>query len=552
MKYSGAELITYLLQRQGIDTVFGIPGGANLPLYDALYKSKMRHILTRHEQGAGFMAQGVTRSTGKPAVCFATSGPGVTNLLTAIADAKLDSIPVIAITGQVSSALIGTDAFQEIDTYGMSMPVTKHNFLVRNASELLEIIPESFRIAVSGRPGPVLIDVPKNVQQETIELTSWPEPGIKTQFPKPNETQIKAAADLINNSKKPMLYVGGGIVHANASELVAELAHRNSIPATATLMGLGIFDNNDQLYLGMLGMHGSKSTNSALHECDLLLSFGVRFDDRATGKVAQFCPNAKIIHADIDRSEFGKIKAPYLTLEGDIGDIIQSLMNYVPQRDRQEWINRIAQIKAEYPPVLIADDPFNPANIIKSVGTLADSDTIISTDVGQHQMWVAQYYPFSKPRTLLTSGGLGTMGFGLPAAIGAAQANPDKKVVLFAGDGSILMNIQELATLADLNLNLTVILMNNGHLGLVRQQQELFYDGNYIASRFTTNPDFAAIAEGFGITSYDLNGESSPVPVLSRALSERKPCFVNVPIHHGHNVMPMVPPGAANIDSIGE
>lgn len=552
MKYSGAELITYLLQRQGIDTVFGIPGGANLPLYDALYKSKMRHILTRHEQGAGFMAQGVTRSTGKPAVCFATSGPGVTNLLTAIADAKLDSIPVIAITGQVSSALIGTDAFQEIDTYGMSMPVTKHNFLVRNASELLEIIPESFRIAVSGRPGPVLIDVPKNVQQETIELTSWPEPGIKTQFPKPNETQIKAAADLINNSKKPMLYVGGGIVHANASELVAELAHRNSIPATTTLMGLGIFDNNDQLYLGMLGMHGSKSTNSALHECDLLLSFGVRFDDRATGKVAQFCPNAKIIHADIDRSEFGKIKAPYLTLEGDIGDIIQSLMNYVPQRDRQEWINRIAQIKAEYPPVLIADDPFNPANIIKSVGTLADSDTIISTDVGQHQMWVAQYYPFSKPRTLLTSGGLGTMGFGLPAAIGAAQANPDKKVVLFAGDGSILMNIQELATLADLNLNLTVILMNNGHLGLVRQQQELFYDGNYIASRFTTNPDFAAIAEGFGITSYDLNGESSPVPVLSRALSERKPCFVNVPIHHGHNVMPMVPPGAANIDSIGE
>lgn len=552
MKYSGAEIITHLLERQGIEEVFGIPGGANLPLYDALYKSKLKHILTRHEQGAGFMAQGIARSSGKPAVCFATSGPGATNLLTAIADAKLDSIPVVAITGQVSSGLIGTDAFQEIDTYGMSMPITKHNFLIRSAEELFEVIPEAFRIAISGRPGPVLIDVPKNVQQQIIEFDQWPEPGLKAGFKKPDEAAIKQAVQMITDAKRPMLYIGGGIIHANASETLIKLAHKNSIPAVATLMGLGAFENNDSLYLGMLGMHGSKATNTALHECDLLLAFGVRFDDRATGKVAQFCPNAKIIHADIDKAEFGKIKRPDLTIEGDIRDILEILIEFIPLQDRSEWLAHIAQIKHKFPAAADPKDPFHPANVIKAVGALVDADTIIATDVGQHQMWVAQAYPFSRPRTLLTSGGLGTMGFGLPAAIGAAQANPDKKVVLFTGDGSLLMNIQELATLADLNLNLTIVLFNNGHLGLVRQQQELFYNRNYMASQFVTNPDFTTIAQGFGITSYDLSKESSPIPQLTKALKQQSPCFINVPIHHGHNVMPMVPPGAANIESIGE
>ena len=552
MKYSGAELITHLLERQGIDTIFGIPGGANLPLYNALYKSNLKHILTRHEQGAGFMAQGVARSTGKAAVCFATSGPGATNLLTAIADAKLDSIPVIAITGQVSSGLIGTDAFQEIDTYGMSMHITKHNFLIRSAGELLEVIPEAFRIAVSGRPGPVLIDVPKDVQQQYVEFSSWPEPGFRIASVNPDPQDIKVAAEMISRAERPILYIGGGLIHAEASELAIKLAHRNSIPVVSSLMGLGAFKSDDPCFLGMLGMHGARYTNQALHNCDLLVALGARFDDRATGKLADFCPQAEIIHADIDNSEFGKIRKPQLTLHGDLNDILSLLLNYIDTKDRTIWMNQITGIKKNFPPATIPDDQFYPANIIKSVGALVSSDTIICTDVGQHQMWVAQMYPFSQPRTLLTSGGLGTMGFGLPAAIGAAIANPDKKVVLFTGDGSLLMNIQELATLADLNLNITIILFNNGHLGLVRQQQELFYDQNYIASRFATNPDFKTIAEGFGLTSYDLEGQDSVVPILSRAFAEQYPTFINVPIHHSHNVMPIVPPGAANIESIEE
>lgn len=550
MKYSGAELITQLLERQGIDTVFGIPGGANLPLYNALYKSNLKHILARHEQGAGFMAQGVARATGKAAVCFATSGPGATNLLTAIADAKLDSIPVIAITGQVSSGLIGTDAFQEIDTYGMSMPVTKHNFLIRSVAELLEVIPEAFRIAVSGRPGPVLIDVPKDVQQQYIEFSSWPEPGSKIPPIKPDISGIREAARMLSEAKRPVLYIGGGIIHANASELAVRLSHCSSVPAVCTLMGMGVFKSEDPHYLGMLGMHGARSTNETLHNCDLLLAFGTRFDDRATGKVKEFCPGARIIHADIDNSEFGKIRKPHLALHGDIGEILTLLLSHVEKMDRTDWMNQIAQIKQKYPSKAVSDDLFCPANIIKSVASLVDSDAIVCTDVGQHQMWVAQYYPFSRPRTLLSSGGLGTMGFGLPAAIGAALANPERKVILFTGDGSLLMNIQELATLADLNLNLTIILFNNGHLGMVRQQQELFYDKNYIASRFATNPDFRTIAEGFGITSYDLKDYDSPVHILSRALKEENSCLVNVPIHYSNNVMPIVPPGAANIESI--
>lgn len=551
MKHSGAELITHLLKRQGIDTVFGIPGGANLPLYNALYKSNLRHILARHEQGAGFMAQGVARSTGKAAVCFATSGPGATNLLTAIADAKLDSIPLIAITGQVSTGLIGTDAFQEIDTYGMSMPVTKHNFLIRSAEELLEVIPEAFRIAVSGRPGPVLIDVPKDVQLQYIEFSSWPLPGSKIPPIKPAIPGIKEAVTMLSEAKRPVLYIGGGIIHAGASDLVVKLSHCNSVPAVCTLMGMGVFKSDDPYYMGMLGMHGARSTNEILNSCDLLLAFGTRFDDRATGKVNDFCPNARIIHADIDDSEFGKISKPHLTLHGDIGEILSMLLSHVEKRDRTVWMDQIAQIKEKYPSITITDDSFSPVNIIRSVAALVNSDAIICTDVGQHQMWVAQYYPFSSPRTLLSSGGLGTMGFGLPAAIGAALANPERKVILFTGDGSLLMNIQELATLADLNLDLTIILFNNGHLGLVRQQQELFYDKNYIASRFATNPDFRVIAEGFGITSYDLKDYcDSPVQILSRALAEQKACFVNVPIHYSHNVMPIVPPGAANIESI--
>lgn len=552
MKLSGAEIIVHLLERQGITMVAGIPGGANLPLYNALHKSKIHHILTRHEQGAGFIAQGMARSTGKTAVCFATSGPGATNLLTAIADAKLDSIPVVAITGQVGSALIGTDAFQEVDTYGMTIPITKHNFLIHSVEELFTVIPEAFRLALSGRPGPVLIDVPKDIQQKIYEFETWPEPGVADIKPEVDKTIIDRAITLINSSKRPILYIGGGIIHADAAELLIKFAHKNSIPVTSTLMGLGCMPADDPLYLGMLGMHGSISTNKILNESDLLLAFGVRFDDRATGKVSHFCPNAKIIHIDVDGSEIDKIKKTEIAIIGDLQKSLLLLESRIPENMRTEWNDYIQKKKAEYPfPALIPEDPFHPLEIISTVESLVSPDTFICTDVGQHQMWIAQYYPFKKPRTLLTSGGLGTMGFGLPSALGAAFMNPDKRVVCFSGDGSILMNIQELATLADYELNVTILLFNNGYLGLVRQQQELFFNKNFIASKFITNPDFVAIAKGFGIKSFDLAHENDIRGCLQKALSEKGPCFVNIPIRHDLNVLPMVPPGAANYDSIG-
>jgi len=553
MNLTGAEIIVQLLERQGIKILAGIPGGANLPLYNALYNSNIHHVLTRHEQAAGFIAQGIARSTGKSAVCFATSGPGATNLLTAIADAKLDSVPVIAITGQVSSKLIGTDAFQEVDTYGMTIPITKHNFLVRSVEELFTVIPEAFRIAVSGRPGPVLIDVPKDIQLERFEFDSWPEPGVKIPSGQINTLQIDKAINMLHESERPVLYIGGGIIHSDASELLSEFAHKNSIPVTATLMALGAIPHDDPLYLGMLGMHGTQSTAAIMHDADLLLAFGVRFDDRATGKLEGFCPDAKIIHIDIDNSEIDKLRHSDCAVTGDIGDALKLLIERVKNDFRKDWISHIASEKKRSPfPRAQSSNPLHPINIIRTVDSIVSKDSIIATDVGQHQMWVAQHYPFKSPRTLLTSGGLGTMGFGLPSALGAAFAHPSKRIVCFSGDGSILMNIQELATLADYNLNVTIILFNNKHLGLVRQQQELFFNKHFIASKFITNPDFKTIAKGFGIKSYDLEHESDIHSILSRALSEDGPAFVNVPIDPYLNVLPMVPPGGSNYESIGE
>ncbi len=552
MKYTGAEIIIKLLEREGIDIVSGIPGGANLPLYNALYKSKIQHILARHEQGAGFIAHGIARATGKTAVCFATSGPGATNLLTVIADAKLDSIPIIAITGQVPSSFIGTDAFQEVDTYGMTLPITKHNFLVRDARELLYIIPEAFKIAASGRPGPVVIDVPKDVQCQAIEFDQWPDRQKEEDPEEINLSGIKHIAGMINESKRPLLYIGGGIVNSKAHKLLYKLAKRNSIPVTSTLMGLGCFPSGDSLSLGMPGMHGACYTNFILNDVDLLLAFGVRFDDRATGNVKKFCPQAKIVHIDIDRSEIDKIKKSNFSVTGDIGLALKQIMPFINSDRRGDWIRKIEKIKEEHPFLREKNSDFlHPINLIRTISNLVKPDTIITTDVGQHQMWVAQAYPFQYPRTLLTSGGLGTMGFGLPAAIGAALVNPDKRIVCISGDGSFLMNIQELATLADLNLNITTIIMNNGHLGLIRQQQELFYEKNYIAAKFISNPDFAAIARNFGIRSYDLEGMENPMAVLSESLTKPGSCVVNAPIHYAENVCPIVPPGAANYEMIG-
>jgi len=551
MKTTGAALITTLLERQGIETIAGIPGGASLPLYDALRASNIRHVLARHEQGAGFIAQGMARATGRPAVCFGTSGPGATNLLTAIADAKLDSVPLIAVTGQVPRAMIGTDAFQEIDTYGLTIPITKHNYLVRSAGELLEVIPDAFRVAMSGRPGPVAIDVPKDVQNATIDVDTLPDRGRADPPPRCAPDDIARAAALINAAQRPMLFIGAGIIAADASLALRRLAETASIPVVATLLGLGAMPSEHPLFLGMVGMHAARFTNLLLEECDLLIALGVRFDDRATGKVEAFCPRAKIVHVDIDASELGKIKQPFLGIEADVADVLRTLQPHVVTNRRGEWRQHVARLRAAHPlSTPGTDDPLQPYGAIRHTAALVDDDALITSDVGQHQMWVAQAFPFARPRQWLTSGGLGTMGFGLPAAIGAALAAPERTVICFTGDGSLLMNLQELATAAEEEVNVKVILLNNGHLGLVRQQQQLFYGGRYHASRFHAEPDFAAIARGFGIDAYDLETTAAPAAMLAAALHTRGPCLVNVPIAAEANVYPMVPPGAANRDMI--
>lgn len=554
MKYNGAEIVIKLLENEGVEYISGIPGGFNLPLYDALYKSKkIKHILARHEQGAGFIAQGISRSTNKVGVCFATSGPGVTNLLTAIADAKLDSIPLVAITGQVPLSAIGTDAFQEVDAYGLTIPITKHNFLIRNIHELFTVIKEAFKIALEGRPGPVLVDIPKNIQNEFIDLEDFPSEIASENLPKRDSIKsstLYCIAELINDSKKPIIYAGGGVVNSNASSNLYKIAKKNNIPVSLSLMGLGSFPCDDELSIGMLGMHGAPYTNYLLNEADLILALGVRFDDRATGNIEKFCPNASIIHIDIDPSEINKVKTSSLSMIANVDDFLEDILPHIESKSRNTWRERVKCFKSKYP-LPSYKNILHPANIIPFVGNIVPSDAVITTDVGQHQMWVAQRYPFKLPKALLTSSGLGTMGFGLPVAIGAALANKDKTIISFCGDGSILMNIQELATLADFNLNIKVIILNNHHLGLVRQQQELFYNEHYIASKFISNPNFKMIAEGFGIQSCDLGNEEKPLEKLKELLTVDGPCVINIPIEETENVLPMVPPGKSNIDMIG-
>ena len=552
MRCNGAEVIIRLLEKAGITIVSGIPGGANLPLYDALWRSTIRHVLARHEQGAGFIAHGMARSTGRPAVCFATSGPGATNLVTAIADAKLDSVPIIAFTGQVATTMIGSDAFQEVDTYGMTLPITKHSFLVKGARELLKVVPQAFAIAVSGRPGPVVVDVPKDVQLEEVEIEEWPEMIPEPVYQEIDHGSLQRAARLINGSKRPVIYGGGGIVASRCQSALLRLAKKNSIPIALTLMGLGSFPPDDPLYLGMLGMHGAASTNLVLDEADLVLALGVRFDDRATGTIRDFCPGASIIHVDIDGSEIHKIRRADLSIVGDAGRALEGIFPSVEENDRHEWRGRISDIRSSFPSVPFpTGGSLHPLGVIRTVRLLAPPHAIVCTDVGQHQMWVAQAYTFVKPRTLLTSGGLGTMGFGLPAAIGAALANPGCRVLCVTGDGSLQMNIQELATLAELSLPVTILVMNNGQLGLVRQQQELFYGQKYIASRFDLELDFAALGRQFGITGFRIGRGRSLKATLERAFSLEGPSIVDIPIGRRENVVPMVPPGAANRDMIG-
>ena len=551
-RFTGAELIVHLLERQGITMVTGIPGGTVLPLYDALSQSKkIRHILARHEQGAGFIAQGMARTAGKPAVCMACSGPGATNLVTAIADARLDSIPLVCITGQVASSLIGTDAFQEVDTYGISIPITKHNYLVRNITELPQVIADAFRIAQSGRPGPVWIDIPKDVQTAEIELNKLPEPGDRAPTPEFSAESVREAAAMINAAQRPVLYLGGGVI--NAPERVRELAEKANLPTTMTLMALGMLPKAHPLSLGMLGMHGARSTNFILQQSDLLVVLGARFDDRATGKVAEFCPNAKIIHVDIDRAELGKIKQAHVAIQADVDDVLAQLLPQIDAQPRNAWREKVAELQQEFPCAIPQEtDPLSHYGLINAVAACVNDDAIIATDVGQHQMWTAQAYPLNRPRQWLTSGGLGTMGFGLPAAVGAALANPDRKVLCFSGDGSLMMNIQEMATAAENQLDVKIILMNNEALGLVHQQQSLFYKQGVFAATYPGMINFMQIAAGFGLATCDLNSETDPQGALQAIINRPGPALIHVRIDPQEKVYPMVPPGAANTEMVGE
>ncbi|MCR4952630.1 MAG: biosynthetic-type acetolactate synthase large subunit [Treponema sp.] len=576
MKLSGAQIIVKILQAYGIETVAGIPGGSILPLYDELNKSSIKHVLVRQEQAAGFIAQGISRSTGKPAVCMATSGPGAMNLLTAVADARADSVPVIAITGQVNTSLIGTDAFQEADTFGLSFPITKYSVMVKSAAELLEVLPFAFKEAVLGRPGPVLIDVPRDVQLAQIEVS---EEQLKLENLKASvenegsikfhaqtqeiSTKINEIVQLLGSSKKPVLYCGGGCNSEEANTQISKFLQKYKIPVVTSLMGIGCIPRSSESFIGMVGMHGSYAANVAMHDADLVIAAGVRFDDRATGVVSKFCPDAKIVHIDIDAAEVDKILPAAISIVADVESVFSIIAELVNEKNisaPEAWLKKIRKLEDESSTVLMGrpsgEKKANPREIISKLSELAQKaglgadDLIATTDVGQHQMWAAQYYPVERPRSFLTSGSLGTMGFGLPAAIGAAIANKDKRVVCISGDGSIMMNIQELATLAEQNLAVTVIVFENGTLGMVYQQQKYLFDKNYSASVFAKSPDLLAIARGFGIEAIDGDTDSEWYKKAFDANRANKPCFVRITVDAEETVLPFVPGGKANIDSI--
>ncbi len=579
MRKTGAEIIVKLLEMEGITTVAGIPGGSILPLYDELNRSSIRHILVRQEQAGGFIAQGMARSTGKPAVCLATSGPGAMNLLTAVADARSDSVPIIAITGQVNTSLIGTDAFQEADTFGLSFPITKHSVMVKSPEELLHAIPEAFAIAVNGRPGPVLIDVPRDVQCASCEFDEWPDVNAvrihDIRFHTPASeyaARMEKITEALVVSRKPVLYCGGGCNTAAASEELKKFLKSYRLPVVTSLMGLGCIPESSGMSAGMVGMHGSYAANVAMHEADLVIAAGVRFDDRATGAVSKFCPNAKIVHIDVDAAEVNKIVNADISVVADVESVFPILVQLAAEKQekfasawqnaeaRAVWLEKIMNIKKDNSS-LESGRPKNAGNsnpraFIASVPELAGKaglpggSLIVTTDVGQHQMWAAQYYPVEKPRTFLTSGSLGTMGFGLPAAVGAALANPDRQIVCFSGDGSILMNIQELATLAEQNLAVTVIVFENGTLGMVYQQQKYLFNKNYSASTFAARPDLVAIARGFGIEAADAADDDAWYEKAFAPDRKRKPFFVRVKIDNEEDVLPFVPGGKANVDAI--
>ncbi len=550
MELSGAQIILECLREQDVDTIFGYPGGAVIPLYDALYDKfhLFTHILTAHEQGAVHGADGYARSTGKVGVCFATSGPGATNTITGIATAYLDSVPLVVFTGQVPRTLLGKDSFQEVDITGISLPITKHNYLVENVEDLPAIIREAFDTARSGRPGPVLIDVPKNLFTDKSYYTKAMEPLGKTVIEEIDDDFIDKAANIINKSLKPVIYAGGGVIISNASEELCEFSNKADIPVVNTLMGLGCFPRQDELSLGLVGMHGFKEANLAVTNSDLIIAIGARFSDRVVGNVNKFAPKAQVIHIDIDKSEINKNKRADLSIIGDVREILEKLIEKVVHTRRSSWLKEINKWKSN---ANLNDEDFTPKNIIKRAKDILGGDTIVVTDVGQHQMWTAQYWEFERPRSFLSSGGLGTMGYGLGAAIGAQIANPHSKVLHLTGDGSFRMNCNELATVSKYNLPTITLMLNNNTLGMVRQWQKLFQNERYSETDIGNEVDYIKLAEAYGVDGYRAEGLEELSQVLKEVMKMRKSAVIECKIDKDECVYPIVPAGKA-IDYIIE
>ena len=549
---TGSQLLIELLQAKGVEICFGYPGGAILPFYDELYKSKIKHVLVRHEQGASHMAEGYARATGKLGVCIATSGPGATNLVTGLTDAKLDSVPILAITGQVSTSAIGTDAFQEADIFGITIPITKYNALVKNADDLARIFEEAYKISLGGRPGPVLIDFPKDVQtQKTKKLKATNLKIAPHHYEKPKVSgNLEAFANAINSAKKPLLYVGGGAINSKASQEIKQLAEKADIPVTTTLMGIGAFPGTHALSLGMLGMHGTAYANKAVIECDYILNLGARFDDRVA-KIGEFAENAVRAHIDIDTSEFNKRVDVDFLLHGDLKEVLQKVIPLVNKKEHKDWNQYLTKIKKEHPLDFDgSSDKIKPQEIIDRLYKRTNGNAIISTDVGQHQMWAAQYYLFDEPNNWLTSGGLGTMGYGLPAAIGAKFGRPDKTVICISGDGSIQMNIQELATIRMYNLGVKVLIFNNNFLGMVRQWQELFYEERFSHSEWNFNPDFVKLAQAYEIPALKVSKKEEIDLALDFFLKDDSASLLEVMVPAEEKVFPMIPAGKSQKDML--
>ena len=544
---TGAEIFVECLVKEGVEVMFGIPGGVALPLFDALYESPIKCILTRHEQGAAHAADGYARATGKVGVCLSTSGPGATNLMTGIATAYMDSIPMVAFTAQVATNLIGNDAFQEADATGISRPITKHNYLVKNINNLAYAIKEAFYIASTGRPGPVLIDIPVDVSKAQTEF-KYPE-KIEMRGYKPtyegHTLQIKRAAEAIKGAKQPLIYSGGGAIMSDASKEVLELAEKIEAPVTTTLLGLGGFPGNHKLFVGMIGMHGTKTANYAAMESDLIIAIGARFDDRVTGRVDKFAPYAKVIHIDIDPASISKNVRVDIPIVGDAKRILIELNKLVESKKHHEWTTKILEWQKKHP-LTYENNGLKPQYIIEQIYDLTKGDAIITTEVGQNQMWTAQFYKFIKPRTLLSSGGLGTMGYGFPAAIGAQIGCPDKIVFDIAGDGSIQMNIQELATAVANKLPVKIAILNNRYLGMVRQWQQLFYKKRYSCSDISIQPDFVKLAEAYGAVGIRVEKKEEVRSAIEKALKiNDRPTLIDFRIDREENVFPMVPAGSA-------